>query len=170
MGKGKFNTSVVFDLSDSLGKYTMIGRLDNMDLTTLNEFMENSVSVQIKSGTNKTMNWNYTADLNIAKGQMDFFYTDLKLNILRKDTLLDETSNKAFLTFFANTFVVSQKNPQLFVTKTGDIFLVRDEKRDIFNYWGKALLSGVISSVGAKNNKKVEKKYNKSLMSTSFEN
>ncbi len=56
--------------------------------------------------------------------------------------------------FFANTFIIKTNNPNNFVLRKGDIFFERDEKRAIFNYWTKTFLSGVVSSIGAVNNKK----------------
>jgi hypothetical protein len=60
--------------------------------------------------------------------------------------------------FFANTFIIKTNNPRNFFLRKGDIFFERDEKKAIFNYWTKTFLSGVVSSIGATNNKK---KYNK---------
>ena len=60
--------------------------------------------------------------------------------------------------FFANTFIIKSNNPNNLIFRKGDIFFERDKKRAIFNYWTKTFLSGVVSSIGAVNNKKKIKK------------
>ena len=94
-------------------------------------------------------------------GEMKFYYEDLKIQLLKRETELPEGFGNALGSFFANTFIIRSNNPRNLFLRKGDIFFERDKKRAIFNYWTKTFLSGVVSSIGATNNKKKIKKMQK---------
>jgi hypothetical protein len=80
------------------------------------------------------------------------------VQLLNRETETPKGLGNILGSFFANTFIIKTNNPKNFVLRKGDIFFERDKKRAIFNYWTKTFLSGVISSIGAANNKKKIKK------------
>ena len=92
---------------------------------------------------------------------MKFYYNDLKIQLLNRETETLKGIGPVLGSFFANTFFIRTNNPKNFVFRKGDIFFERDKKRAIFNYWVKSFLSGVVSSVGAVNNKKKIRKMQK---------
>ena len=92
---------------------------------------------------------------------MNFRYNNLKVQILNPETNDLKGLNQGIKTFFANTFVVKRRNPNFIFVRPGNIFLQRDPSRAIFHYWGKALLSGAVSSVGINRSRKAEKKFGK---------
>ena len=89
---------------------------------------------------------------------MKFYYEDLKIALLNRETETPRGFGNVLGSFFANTFIIKSNNPRNLFLRKGDIFFERDEKRAIFNYWTKTFLSGVVSSIGATNNKKKIKK------------
>lgn len=152
MNTGNFDLNVAFNLTHPESEYTLDGKVGNMDLTELNRLLENTAHVQVKSGINKLLTFNYTGNSTYAIGEMKFYYDDLKIAVLKSDQ--DQGHTAGIKSFFANTFVVSKRNPHFLFVRMGDIFHEHDQSKSIFNYWAKSLLSGIVSSIGAKNNKK----------------
>ncbi len=160
MNTGNFDVTVDFDLLDAGQFFFFQGTLNDMDLTELNRLLEHTAFVRIRDGYNKHVTFNFEANEDYAIGDMKFYYDDLKIRVLNPDDEGNKGHGASIKSFFANTFVVSKKNPHLLFVREGDIFHHRDGSKAIFNYWAKALLSGVVSSIGAKNNKKEIKKLN----------
>jgi hypothetical protein len=71
----------------------------------------------------------------------------------------DKTLKTRLINFAANNLILKSKNQKGF----GKVYSERKLEKNIFNYWIKMVLSGVISSTGVRSNNKQEKKYNKSI-------
>ena len=63
------------------------------------------------------------------------------------------------INFLANSFVIKNKN----TSRTGNIFFIRQRDKSAINYLIKIAMSGMASSVGAKNNKKMLRRYKNEL-------
>ncbi|MBL7746840.1 MAG: hypothetical protein JNM19_05395, partial [Chitinophagaceae bacterium] len=59
----------------------------------------------------------------------------------------------------ANTFIIRRNNS----SRTGNVFFIRQRDKSAINYLIKIAISGMASSVGAKNNKKMIRKYKREL-------
>ena len=92
---------------------------------------------------------------------MEFRYNNLKIDILDRETYQSKGFGNNLKTIFANSFVVSSKNPRWFKLQEGNIFFERIKSRSIFNFWAKSLLSGAVSSIGIKRSKEEAKAYYK---------
>ncbi|MFY0608511.1 MAG: hypothetical protein JXR10_17470 [Cyclobacteriaceae bacterium] len=154
MNTGDIMVQSMFDYRDSLDRYTLRGTVGEMDLTELNRFLENTASVRIRDGRNKSLSFAFEANEDYAFGSMKFYYRDLKINVLDAETHQRKGHGASIKSFFANTFVVNSKNPHFLFVRDGDIYMERDKSKSVFSYWGKSLVSGLVSSIGAKNNKK----------------
>ena len=142
----------------------MQGSVSDFDLVTLNQMLGPVAGVNIRSGYGEKIEFDFLADAKVASGDMRFRYDDLKIDILNKKTHEAHGLGRGIKTFFANTFVVKKKNSGFaFFVKKGQIFYERDTSRAIFNYWGKALISGAVSSIGINKSDKAAKRYQKSL-------
>lgn len=163
MNTGNFNLFSKFYLADSLDTYELNGRIGTMELTELNRFLEHTAFVLIRDGKSQEATFKFEGNENYSLGEMTFYYTDLKINVLDQNSVDSPGFSSAMKTFFANTFVVNTKNPHFIFVRDGDIFHERDQSKSIFNYWAKSLLSGVVSSIGAKNNKKTIRQQNEEI-------
>jgi len=159
MDNGFFSTEVTFETLDTLGEYRMKGQVGNMDLTQLNPMMENTALLTIESGFNRSIEFEFDASHEYAVGSMKFYYENLKVKVLNKERAAKGLT-AGFKSFFANTFIVNKNNPHFLFVREGDIYFERIEERSIFNYWAKSLLSGVVTSIGARSNKKEIKRLN----------
>lgn len=159
-----FNLRVRFDQQGPNYPFQMQGSVSEFDLVTLNQMLGPVAGVNIRSGYGEKIEFNFSANDKVASGDMRFRYDDLKIDILNKKTHEAHGLGRGIKTFFANTFVVKKKNSGFaFFVKKGQIFYERDTSRAIFNYWGKALISGAVSSIGINKSSKAAKKYQKSL-------
>ncbi|GAA5020718.1 hypothetical protein GCM10011506_04230 [Marivirga lumbricoides] len=151
-GSGDFQAKVEFPLNSQKDFFSMKGSVGRMELTTLNDMLVPIAAVEVRSGTNDIMTFNFSGNNEYSKGTMSFQYDNLKINILDRQTYKSTGLNNNLRTFFANSFVVRGQNPNFFKLHEGGIFYKRDKSRSIFNFWAKSLLSGAVSSIGISNN------------------
>jgi len=161
MGQGNLQADMEFDLTDPDYKHKYRGFLSAMDLTGLNNILEPNVRIRIKSGQLNKMEFNVEGDDYYAVGEMEMMYDDLHINLISKKRGTTSAMGPAMGSFFANTFFISRNNPRFLFVRRGDIYAERDTTKSVFNYMSKTALSGVVSSIGAKNNRKEIRKANK---------
>lgn len=145
--------------TDSLGGFLMTLRMKPGDITVLNPAIIPLASVKVLSGQFDTLNMRAIGREYLALGEMNMFYEDLKIQLLKKG----EEGRKTLLTrlanFAANTFVIRKNNKK----RTGNVFFIRDRDRSAINYLIKIAMSGMSSSAGVKSNKKMIRQYKKEL-------
>ncbi|GEM_PF-4015849 len=164
MGQGELSLNATANLKDERGSFLVVGRLDKMDLTKLNRMMEHVAFVKVRSGQNNKMEFSIEANEDFALGEMTFYYEDLKISMISKKDESDKGMGPALGSFFANAFVINSNNPRWLFVRDGDIFYERNVNRSIFNYLSKSVLSGVVSSIGARSNKRDIKRKNKEVI------
>ncbi len=157
-GKGKVHAEFQFDMQNPDNIHTYGIKVDSFDITEFNRIMIPSASVKITSGHSNQIIMSAKANNEYSYGEMKFLYEDLKISLLNRESETPKGIGNVLGSFFANTFIIKSNNPRNFIIRKGDVFYERDEKRAIFNYWTKTFLSGMVSSIGATNNKKKIKK------------
>ncbi len=153
-GKGLINLQVVFDLPDTNDVFHMGLILADLDLRELNRMLAPTAFVKVKSGYDKNLIMTTKSNNDFAYGEMRFYYNDLKIAVLNKKTETPKGIGNALMSFFANSFFINSNNPKLLRLRKGEVFFERNKYKSIFNYWVKTFLSGVVTSIGAKSNKK----------------
>lgn len=161
MGTGNMQVDFEFDLTDPDYKHRYLGVLSEMDLATLNKILEPNIRIHIKSGQVSKMNFNVEGDEYYTTGIMEMMYRDLHVNLIGKKKGTTSAMGPALGSFFANTFIINRNNPRFLFVRKGDIYWERDTTKSFFNYLAKTTLSGVVTSIGAKNNKKEIRQANK---------
>ena len=140
--------------ADSLSSFTLQFHASPMILTTFNPATAPLAAVRVNSGNSDTLYANWVGNKYAAIGKMNFRYNGLSVQLLDKD----EPAKKKFLlsieNFLANSIILHKNN-----TKESIVFFERDREKFVFNYWVKTSLSGLLSSIGIKGNKKYYKKY-----------
>lgn len=159
MNAAEFKASVRFDMNHPKDQFMFTGEVKNFDLYLLNKILNPLVNLNIKSGYSKQMSFSFMANKDFAQGNMKFRYDNLKVQLLSQESNSTKGLGPGVKTLFANTFLIKRKNPRFVLLRDGNIFTERDTSRAIFNYWGKALFSGVVSSIGINKSSKQEKKY-----------
>jgi hypothetical protein len=146
-----------FDMADPMNSYTMSGRVGRMDIKLMNKILTPTARIFIRKGKCKEITFEVSANKDVAIGDMFFRYNKLKFRIVDKDDIHHISLGNSLLSFWANRLVKSN-NPSFLRKRKGVIYFERNHNRAIFHYWSRALLSGVVSSVGVKNNRKQLKK------------
>jgi hypothetical protein len=145
--------------TDSLGGFLMTVRLKPGDLRVLNPLLIPMASVKLVSGELDTLSMRAIGREYLALGEMKMYYDNLKIELLKKGTDSGKTFFTRLKNFIANTFVIRRNNH----TRTGAVFFIRQRDRSAINYLIKITISGMASSVGAKNNKKMLRRYAQEL-------
>jgi hypothetical protein len=166
MGMGNLQADFEFDMTDPNGKHSYRAYLSKMPITELNKMLEPNVNMHIKSGQVTEMKMQVEGNSDYSIGSMRFLYEDLHFNLVGRKSGSTSKMGLAMGSFFANTFIVNRNNPKLLLVRNGDIYFERDTTKSILNYITKATLSGVVSSIGARNNRKYIKKANKESKDT----
>ena len=137
--------------NDVNGGFLLRFQIRPTDLKIINTVLTPLASVRIQSGMLDTLSVFVQGREAMATGEMELFYHDLKIQLLK------DGRPKKFKSFLANTFVIKKYN----TSRTGQVFYIRNRDRSAINYYVKIIGSGVASSIGAKNSKKSLRKYKK---------
>ncbi|MDW7695970.1 hypothetical protein R9C00_25860 [Flammeovirgaceae bacterium SG7u.111] len=147
MGNGHLDAAFNFQLGSEKNAFTYQAELHEMDLRRLNPILENVAFAKINGGTAKKLLVKVQADDEYADGIMKFYYNDLKVTLINKET--QKTGfGLGIASFLANSLVVKSDNPRFLFLKRGKIYFERIEHKSVINYLVKTLLSGVKHSVG----------------------
>ncbi len=157
MGEGLINFNCDLNVRDPGNKFEMWGSVGQMDMRKINPMVENVAFTTIKSGYIKSILFEAQADDHFSTGTMKFRYNDFKIALINKNTGQVEGIDKGFVSFLANTFVVNTKNPHLGFFREGSIFFKRLPNKSIINYWWKSIYTGIKTSIGAQNERKLHK-------------
>lgn len=121
------------------------GALDEMDIKEINPILENLAYLSVKKGKSEGLYFNGYADEAVAVGEMSFYYSKLKVNLLNS-TLQKRGFKQVMGSALVNTFIVSSSNRSK-LPRTGKIYYVRDHSKSVFHYGAQALISGIIDSI-----------------------
>lgn len=162
MGKGNLTANFAFDMLDPNNLFFFDARLGPMEAKEFNNILEATAFVKVKSGNIKSINLQATANSSYAYGNMSFLYNNLKVEAYNKKNLKTKGMGVTLKSFFANTFVVKKNNSKYrLLGRRGTMFYERDPARISLDYAAKTALSGVVSSIGARNNSKEIKRIQK---------
>ena len=162
MGKGDLRANFAFNMFDPDDQFFFDARLGAMDAQEFNNILEATAFVSVKSGKIKSINLQATANSSYAYGNMQFLYSNLKVETYNKKNLKTKGMGVTLKSFFANTFVVKKNNSKYrLFGRRGSMYYERDPSRISLDYAAKTALSGVVSSIGARNNSKEIKRVQK---------
>ncbi|MES1220012.1 MAG: hypothetical protein ABUT20_31205, partial [Bacteroidota bacterium] len=145
--------------TDSLAGLFMTVRMRPSRMLVLNPVFEPLSSVRLQSGILDTLSMRVIGKDHFAYGEMKMYYHDLKIKFLNNGTEIKKGFLTGLKTFVANSFVIRNKNS----SRKGRVFFLRNKERSSINYIVKIAMSGVASSVGAKSNRKILRRYKKEL-------
>lgn len=111
MNKAVLNVIVSFNLTDSLGAFTYQGTLGSMNMSAANPATIPLASLAIKSGRVKSIDFKFKANRRGATGQLTFLYNDLRVQLLKADTVKQKMKHMPIATLFANAIIIKHNNP-----------------------------------------------------------
>ncbi len=155
--EANFAIQAIFDMNDTLNSYEVKGLVREFELPVLNQVLTPAARIQVNEGESQLIEFDMVANEDYAIGNMFFKYKKLRFQILPKNDQNKGNLGNTILTFWANRLVKS-RNPSFLTKEVGTIYFERDKRKAFVNLTVKGLLSGLVSSVGMKNNRRELKK------------
>jgi hypothetical protein len=145
--QGELRARFVFPMNTNEMRFYCSGSSGKIPFSAINQFVEAVTPGSIKNGQVDSMQFEFYADENKAKGTIQFAYSDLKVELRNKDD--EKTLKGDVAAFLAHLLVLRENNPG----KNGEFRITeinynREPDRFIFNYSWKALLSGILPATG----------------------
>jgi len=138
-----------FDLTAADGAFNYSGTLGEFDGKILDKLVKPLAMVHVVSGDIEKLNFNVDASNYSGKGYLDFYYKNLKLQLLKKVDGKLELQNQGLISILANNLIIQSNNPgKNGVLRPGPIDLKREPATSFFSFLYKGLLDGLKPSVG----------------------
>jgi hypothetical protein len=148
MGKGKLNSHLKFNLTDSKGGFSFNGDMGYMQTWVLNSLTKPLAMMATNSGNINSLVFNIKGNVNGAGGSLTLKYDDLKIAILKQDED-DKIKKLGFVSILANALLVNNANPSrkeiLIVAKP---YYKRPPEGSFFNLLWKTVFEGLKQSIG----------------------
>jgi hypothetical protein len=150
MNRGKLDVHFTFNLTDEIASFSYKGKLNAMNLRDINAATVPLAMVKITSGKLKEFTFNIKGNRKGTSGRVQLLYNDLKVKLLKADTVQKTLKRKTIASLFANVFIVKDNNPD----NPGDVPRAANVvfKRPIDSpFWGtvwKTLLAGIKINAG----------------------
>ncbi len=155
-----------FDLTAADGAFNYSGELGDFDGKILDKLVKPLAMVHVVSGDIEKLNFNVDASNYSGKGDLKFYYKNLKLQLLKKVDGKTELQKQGLISMLANNLIIQSNNPgKNGVLRPGPIDLKREPTTSFFSFLYKGLLDGLKPSVGF--DKKTETKLDTAIVKVS---
>lgn len=155
-----------FNLNAQNGAFNYSGELGKFDGRVLDKLVKPLALVHVQSADVEKLTFNVNASNYSGKGKLEFFYKNLKIQLLKKVEGKTKLQKQGFISLLANNLIIDDNNPDKNgVFRPGPINLKREPTVSFFSFLYKGLLDGLKPSVGY--NKKTELKVNTAIKKVS---
>ena len=111
MNRGKLDVQFTFNLTDENLPFTYKGSIGPMDLTVLNPAVMTLGLIKVNSGKLARFDFDIKADNSVSKGRVALLYNDLKVTVLKPDTINDKLKHMTIASLYANVMILKHDNP-----------------------------------------------------------
>ena len=147
-GTGKMNMKIDFDLTDRNAAFSFVGNIGSFNMIVLNSLSKPLGLVAIEQGKVQKAYFNIKANLKRSSGQVVFYYTGLKVDLLKEDDQ-GVKKKKGLLSFLANNVLIKNDNPTKGQSvRTAIINYKRAPQASFFNLMWKSVFVGIRETVG----------------------
>jgi len=149
MKTSRIDIRINFNLTDKNGAFSYRGTVGPMNLLTLNPMVKNMGLLEIESGKMQKTDFNIQANANGSSGIVHFYYTDLKVKLLKEGEDGAAPKKKGFLSFLANAILIKNANPDKNeAPRTANVTYQRTPAASFFNLLWKSVFLGMRETVG----------------------
>ncbi|MEO8886462.1 MAG: hypothetical protein ABI367_10395, partial [Mucilaginibacter sp.] len=150
MDRGKLSVFFTFNLTDKSLPYSYKGKVGPMDLQAINPATMPLAMVKVTSGTLKEFTFDIKGDVKRVGGNVALLYNNLKVKLLKADTVNDVLKRKTIESLFANVFIIKHDNPDNVggVPRSVNVSYVRSAEFPFFKTIWQTLLAGIKPCVG----------------------
>lgn len=156
MDAAKLHVGFKFNLNAKDGAFNYWGELDNFDGKKLDKLVKPLTMVHVESADIKKLAFNINASNYTGKGHVEFYYKNLKIQILKKVDGKTELQSQDFISKMANNLIIDDDNPDKKGFRPGPVDMKREPTVSFFSFLYKGILEGIKPSVGL--DKKTEAK------------
>ena len=162
MNEGPLQVNFKFNLRAKDGAFNYSGELGKFDGKKLDKLVKPLALVHVESADIQKLTFNVNASNYMGKGSLEFYYKNLKVDILKKVEGQKKLQSQGLISLLANGLVIDDDNPdKKGVFRPGPIDLKRDPYVSFFSFLYKGLLDGLKPSVGF--SKKTEASVNNAI-------
>jgi hypothetical protein len=155
-----------FNLRAKDGAFNYSGELGKLDGRKLDKLVKPLALVHVESADIEKLSFNVDASNYGGKGKLEFYYKNLKIQLLKKVEGKTELQKQGLISVLANNLVLASNNPdKKGVFRPGPIDLKREPTVSFFSFLYKGLLDGLKPSVGF--DKKTETRVNTTIIKVS---
>jgi hypothetical protein len=163
MNAANLNVNFKFNLNSKIGAFNYSGTLGKFDGRIMDKLVRPLALVHVQSADIQKLHFNVDASNYSGKGQLEFYYKNLNVQLLKKVEGKAGLQTQGFISKLANTLIIEDENPdKKGIFRPGPIDIKRDPRVSFFSFLYKALLDGLKPSVGF--DKKTEGKVNKAIV------
>jgi hypothetical protein len=150
MNRAKFTLNANFNLTDNAHSFSLKGNVGPMSLKYINTATMPLTMVKITSGDLKQMNFDIKADQSASHGKIEVLYNDLKVRILKTDTILNNLKGRPLVSLYANIFIIKQSNPDIpgGIPRSFYVNYKRPADAAFFKFVWQTLLAGIKPAAG----------------------
>ncbi len=166
MDAAPFQVNFKFNLLAKDGAFNYSGTMGKFDGRILDKLVKPLALIHVESGDIEKIAFNVDGSNYGGKGNLEFYYKNLNLQILKKVDGKPGLQKQGFISMLANKLVIQPNNPgKNGVFRPGPIDIKRDPTVSFFSFLYKGLLDGLKPSVGF--DKKTEKKVTTAIVKVS---
>ncbi|MBC8985549.1 hypothetical protein H9X96_07150 [Pedobacter sp. N36a] len=149
MKKSKINIKIDFSLTDPNGAFHYSGAVAPMHLPDLNVVSKPLGLIEIESGEMQKVDFDIQANRTGSKGKVHFYYTDLKVKLLKEGEDGAAPEKRGLLSFLANKLLIIDANPTKGeAPRTAHVTFERSPAASFFNLLWKGVFIGMRESAG----------------------
>lgn len=135
---------------DSLQGFSITASIKQTDLGVFNPVFVPLSNIQVTSGQLDSLSFYADAKSDLAFGEIKMHYRGLRILLVKNGVAGESSFIGRVVSTLANNLLLRRNNS----TRTGIIYTARTPGQSFINYVVKTALSGVLSSVGVKKNRK----------------
>jgi hypothetical protein len=141
--KGAFK----FYLNGNDGRFSANGSISGFDALLLNKVSVPMALMRLNTGTINSINFNFTGNDTIAKGDFVMKYNNLKVDVMKRDKDSKEIKKRGLTSLIANV-IVKNNNPDNGNLRKETLQFKRDVQKSFFNLVWKTIFTGMKKTVG----------------------
>ncbi len=147
LGTIPVNGSFIFLLSDTSGAFTAIGNIPSFDAHLLNKVAVPMALMRINTGMIHSLDFNFKGNNYGAGGNLVMKYSDLKVDVLKRDEESGGVKKKGLKSLLAN-IIVKNDNPRNGKLREVSPHYDRDVSKSFFNLVWKTIFAGMKKTLG----------------------
>ena len=147
MGAGNTYVTDKFNLTSKTGAFSTTVQMGPMDGALLNPLAKPLAMIAVKSGRINKMLMHINADTHHAKGNIDLYYTNMKVALLKHDDKTNTLKKRGLLSFLTNALMPNDNPKNNGKFRKGPVNVTRGPRESFFGLLWKCSLDGLSSAI-----------------------